>query len=64
MMKGVVLDCDGSKAGVINGAWYTSCGRLYVVFGLSSGGIFFDGHGLVVCHFYFIVRVFWGVFLI
>ena len=31
MMKGVVADCEGSKAGVIIGAWCTSRGRLYVV---------------------------------
>ena len=30
IMKGVV-DCDGSRAGVINSAWCTSCGRLCVV---------------------------------
>jgi hypothetical protein len=63
MMKGVVVDCDGSEAGVILSAWYTSRGRLYAVLCAQFCLYFFDRHGLLVCHFYFILHVFWGVFL-
>lgn len=55
--------CGGSKAGVMNGAWCTS-GRLYIVLCSQFCLYFFDGRGLIVCHFYFILHVFWGVFLV
>lgn len=58
MMKGVVVECDGSEAGVINGAWCASCGRLYVVLWAQFCLFSFYGYGLLVCHFYFILHVF------
>jgi hypothetical protein len=60
MIKSVVVECDGSKAGVINGAWCTSCGRLFVVLWSQFCLYLFDGYGLLVCHFYFLFYMYFG----
>ena len=63
MMKGVVVDCDGSKASVIHGAWCTRRGRLYEVLWPQFCLYFFYGHGLLVCHFCLFYMYFGGCFL-